>query len=402
VTDAPTVRVPPGRVLALGGLAALGPLSLDLYLPALPTLTAELGADEAAGQLSLSLCMIGLAVGQLLVGPLTDRVGRRLPLLVGNIVFAVSAGLCALAPSIGVLLALRLVGGLAGGAGIVIARAMVRDLYEGSQMARVFSLITLVLGVAPIGAPLLGGLLLTMTSWRGVFVALAVLGIVLLVAAATLGETLPAPRRHGGGLRVMGQALRSVLADRMFLLPALVGAVGVCGMFVYIAMASFVLQGGYGLSAQQFALVFGANAVGILLVGRLSAGLVGRVGPARLLTAGVVVALVAAVAMVVGVLASRSVWALLVPLLFLVACTGVLLPNSTALALEGQAAVAGAASAVFGLLQFAFGAAVPPLASLGGVTALVMAATICGSAVVTAIIRFGFGPRVGRDAVAGG
>jgi DHA1 family bicyclomycin/chloramphenicol resistance-like MFS transporter len=136
-------------------------------------------------------------------------------------------------------------------------------------------------------------------------------------------------------------------------------------------------------------------------VGRLSAGLVGRVGPARLLTAGVVVALVAAVAMVVGVLASRSVWALLVPLLFLVACTGVLLPNSTALALEGQAAVAGAASAVFGLLQFAFGAAVPPLASLGGVTALVMAATICATAVATAVIRFGFGPRAGRAAAAG-
>jgi MFS transporter, DHA1 family, multidrug resistance protein len=133
VTDAPTVRVPPGRVLALGGLAALGPLSLDLYLPALPTLTTELGADEAAGQLSLSLRMIGLAVGQLLVGPLTDRVGRRVPLLVGNIAFAVSAGLRALAPSIGVLLALRLVGGLAGGARIVIARAMVRDLYEGPR-----------------------------------------------------------------------------------------------------------------------------------------------------------------------------------------------------------------------------------------------------------------------------
>jgi MFS transporter, DHA1 family, multidrug resistance protein len=195
---APTVRVPPGRVLALGGLSALGPLSLDLYLPALPTLTTELGAEEAAGQLSLSLCMIGLALGQLFVGPLTDRVGRRTPLLVGNAVFAVSAGLCALAPSIGVLLALRLVGGLAGGAGIVIARAMVRDLYAGAQMARVFALITLVLGVAPVVAPLLGGLLLTVTSWRGVFVALAVLGILLLAAAATLGETLPAHRRHGG------------------------------------------------------------------------------------------------------------------------------------------------------------------------------------------------------------
>jgi MFS transporter, DHA1 family, multidrug resistance protein len=402
VTAAPTVRVPPGRVLALGGLSALGPLSLDLYLPALPTLTADLGAGEAAGQLSLSLCMIGLAVGQLLVGPLTDRVGRRIPLLVGSALFAFSAGLCALAPSIGMLLALRLLGGLAGGAGIVIARAMVRDLYGGPQLARVFALLTLVMGVAPIGAPLLGGLLLLVTSWRGVFAALAALGIVLLVAAATLGETLPAQRRNAGGLAAMGRALRTVLADRTFLLPALVGAVGVCGMFVYIAMASFVLQRAYGLSAQQFALVFGANAVGILVAGRLSASLVGRLGAARLLTAGVVVALVASVAMLVGVLVSGSVWVLLVPLLFLVSCTGVLLPNSTALALEGQAAVAGAASALFGLLQFAFGAAVPPLVSLSGVTPLVMAVTICATAAVTALIRFGFGPRVGRAAVADG
>jgi MFS transporter, DHA1 family, multidrug resistance protein len=402
VATAPIVRVPPGRVLALGGLSALGPLSLDLYLPALPTLTADLGAGEAAGQLSLSLCMIGLAVGQLLVGPLTDRVGRRIPLLVGSAVFALSAGLCALAPSIGVLLALRLVGGLAGGAGIVIARAMVRDLYAGLQLARVFALLTLVMGVAPIGAPLLGGLLLTVTSWRGVFAALAGLGLLLLVAAATLGETLPASRRHAGGLRVMAGALRSVLTDRTFLLPALVGAVGVCGMFAYIAMASFVLQRVYGLSAQQFALVFGVNAVAIMVAGRLSASLVGRVGPARLLTAGVVVALGASVAMLVGVLVSDSVWVLLVPLMFLVACTGLLLPNAAALALEGQAAVAGAASAMFGLLQFAIGAAVPPLASLGGVTALVMAATICASAAVTALIRFGFGPRVGRAAVADG
>jgi MFS transporter, DHA1 family, multidrug resistance protein len=402
VAAVPAVRVPPGRVLALGGLSALGPLSLDLYLPALPTLTAELGAGEAAGQLSLSLCMIGLAVGQLLVGPLTDRMGRRLPLLVGSIVFALAAGLCALAPSIGVLLALRLIGGLAGGAGIVIARAMVRDLYGGPQLARVFALLTLVMGVAPVAAPLLGGLLLTVTSWRGVFAGLAVLGVVLLFAAVTLGETLPAERRRTGGLRVVGRAFRSVLADRTFLLPALVGALGVCGMFVYIAMGSFVLQRVYGLSAQQFALVFGVNALGILAVGRLSASFVGRVGPARLLTAGVVVALAASVAMLVGVLLSTSVWALLVPLLFLVSCTGVVLPNATALALEGQAAVAGTASAALGLLQFVFGAAVPPLASLGGVTPLVMTVTICASAAVTALIRFGFGPRAGRVAVAGG
>lgn len=393
MTATPAVRVPPGQLLALGGLSALGPLSLDLYLPALPALTVDLRANEAEGQLSLSLCMIGLALGQLFVGPLTDRVGRRIPLLVGVALFSVAAGLCAIAPSITLLLVLRLVGGLAGGAGIVIARAMVRDLYDGPMLGRVFALITIVQGVAPVVAPLLGGLLLEFTSWRGLFVALVVLGVALFVAGATLGETLQADRRQAGGLRAMARGVRLVLGDRGFLLPALVGSVGVCGMFVYIAMASFVLQSTYGLSAQQFSLVFGVNAVAILLVGRLSASLVGRVGALALLTAGVVVALVAAAVMFVGVLVSGSVWVLLVPLLVLVACTGVLLPNSTALALDGQAARAGAASAVFGLLQFSIGAAVPPLASLGGVTAVVMAATILGTATAAALIRFGLGPR---------
>ncbi len=398
MTAIPAVRVPLRRVLALGGLSALGPLSLDLYLPALPALTADLRASESASQLSLSLCMIGLALGQLFVGPLTDRVGRRIPLLVGQALFVLTAGLCALAPSIGPLLVLRLLGGLAGGTGIVVARAMVRDLYAGPALARVFALLMLVMGVAPIGAPLLGGLLLQFTSWRGLFAALAVLGIVLLVGAATLGETLPADRRRAGGLRTTAAALRSVLRDRTFLVPALVGAVGVCGMFVYIAMASYVLQDTYGLSAQQFAYVFGANAVAILLAGRASAGLVGRVGAARLLTTGVVVALVAAVAMLVGVLVSGSVWVLLAPLLVFVGCTGVLLPNATALALDGQGSAAGTASAVFGLLQFAIGAAVPPLASLGGVTVVVMAVTILATAAVTALIRFGLGPLPGPAA----
>jgi MFS transporter, DHA1 family, multidrug resistance protein len=402
VAATPAVRISPGRLLALGGLSALGPLSIDLYLPALPALTADLRASEAAGQLSLSLCMVGLALGQLFVGPLTDRVGRRVPLLAGVALFTVTAGLCALAPSIALLLVLRLLGGLAGGAGIVIARAMVRDLYEGTSLARVFALITLVLGVAPIAAPLLGGLLLTFTSWRGVFALLAGLGILLLAAAATLGETLQADRRHSGGLRSTVRRVRTVVRDRTFLLPALVGAIGVCGMFVYIAMASFVLQGAYGLSAQQFSYVFGANAVAILVVGRLSAALVGRVGAVALLTAGVVVALVAAAAMLVAVLVSSSVWALLVPLFVLVGCTGVLLPNSTALALGGQGRSAGTASAVFGLLQFAIAAAVPPLASLGGVTAFVMALTILATAAVAAIIRFGLGPRPAGRAVVGG
>jgi MFS transporter, DHA1 family, multidrug resistance protein len=381
-------RIPLTRVLALGGLSSFGPLALDLYLPGLPALTTDLGASEAAGQLSLSTCMIGLALGQLLVGPLTDRTGRRVPLLAGVGLFAVTAGLCALAPSIEVLLVLRLLGGLAGGAGIVIARAMVRDLYSGETAARMFSLLMIVSNVAPVVAPLLGGLLLRVVDWRGVFGALAVVGVLLLVAALTQPETLPPTRRHAGGLRVTGTALAAVLRDRTFVVPAVVQGIGVCGMFVYIATATFVLQGTYGLSAQQFAVVFGLNAVAILVMGRISLALVRRAGPRRLVSTGLLIALAAAAAMLAGVLVSRSVWALLPPLLVLVSCTGMLMPNATALALDGQGERAGSASAVIGLAQFLFAAVVPPLASLGGVTPVVMAATILATASVAALLWF--------------
>ncbi len=381
-------------MLALGGLSGVAPLALDLYLPGLPALTSDLGATQAAGQLSLSSCMIGLALGQLLVGPLTDRVGRRIPLLVGVALFALTAGLSALAPSIAALLGLRLVCGLAGGAGIVIARAMVRDQYSGATAARMFSLLAIISNIAPIVAPLLGGLLLRFTTWRGVFAALAVLGALLLGAALTQRETLPPARRRPGGLRATGRTLVVVLRDRTFVVPALVLGIGLCGMFVYIAMASFVLQGPYGLDAQQFSLVFGANSVAILVAGQIGLALVGRLGPRRLLTGGVLTAVVAAVAMLAGVLASRSIWALLPPLLVLVACTGVVLPNATALALDGQGETAGTASAVIGLTQFAFAAVVPPLASLRGVTPAVMAGTILATATVAALLWFAARPPV--------
>jgi DHA1 family bicyclomycin/chloramphenicol resistance-like MFS transporter len=292
--------------------------------------------------------------------------------------------LCALAPSIEVLLALRLLAGVAGGAGLVIARAMVRDLYDGDVAARVFALLMLVSGTAPIAGPVLGGLLLRVTDWRGVFWALAVIGTVLFAAALTQRETLPVERRRAGGLRVVGRVLCDVVRDRTFLLPALVQGLGMCAMFTYIAMGSFVLQDPAvvdgALDAQGYALVFAANAVGIVMAGRVSAWLVGRLGARRLLGVGVVIEVVAAVALLAGVLASRSVWALLPPLFVLVSCTGLVLPNGTALALAGQGHRAGTASAVLGLLQFSFAAVVPPLVSLGGVTAVVMAVTIVGTA----------------------
>jgi DHA1 family bicyclomycin/chloramphenicol resistance-like MFS transporter len=274
-------KIPLGRVLALGGLSTFGPLSLDLYLPALPRLTADLGTTEALGQASMSVCMIGLAVGQLLVGPFSDRIGRRRPLLVGVALYAVTSLLCAFAPTIEALLVLRLIGGLAGAVGLVVSRAMVRDLYSGDAAARAFALLMVVGGMAPVIAPVLGSQLLRITDWRGLFVALALIGAVLLLAALTQRETLPLARRRAGGFADTSRALAGVLRDRTFLVPTLILALVCCGMFVYIAMGSYVLQGApYALGAQAYGIVFAVNAVGIALASRLSAALVRRIGAA--------------------------------------------------------------------------------------------------------------------------
>ncbi|MEQ3554712.1 multidrug effflux MFS transporter [Pseudonocardia nematodicida] len=369
-------RVPASQVLVLGGLTAFGPLALDLYLPALPALTRDLGTTESLGQATMSVCMLGLAAGQLLFGPLSDRYGRRAPLLIGVGAFAVTAALCALAPSIELLLVLRLLGGLAGACGIVCARAMVRDLYDGAAAARMFALLLLVSGAAPVVAPVLGSQLLRITDWRGLFWALAAIGIVLFAAALTRPETLPADRRRAGGLPATARSVRVVTADRSFLGPTLVLSLTCTGMFVYIAMGSYVLQDGYGLGAQAYGAVFAVNAVGIVAAGRVSAALVDRTGPRRLLLAGVAVALTGALGLLAGTLFATSVWAVLVPLFLVVAAVGFVLPNGTALALDGQRERAGTASGVLGLAQFGFGAVVPPVVSLGGVTAVAMAVTI--------------------------
>jgi DHA1 family bicyclomycin/chloramphenicol resistance-like MFS transporter len=251
----------------------------------------------------------------------------------------------------------------------------------------VFALLMLVSGTAPVLAPVLGGGLLLVTDWRGVFWVLAAIGAVLLVAALSQPESLPGPRRRAAGGGALLRVLRAVLRDRTFLVPALVLSLGCCALFSYIAMGSFVLQGAYGLGQQGFAVVFAVNSIGIVLFGRLSAVLVGRVGARRLLRAGVALALVAAVTLLLAVLLSGSVWAVLPPLFLLVGSLGLVFPNGTALALAGQKQAAGTASALLGLLQFALGAVLPPLASLGGVTPLVLALSILATAVAAGLVQ---------------
>jgi len=355
-------------IIVLGALTAFGPMSIDMYLPAFPALTRHFHATQAQVQLTLTACLAGLALGQLLYGPVSDALGRRRPLYAGLAAYAVGSALCVVAPSVGVLTGLRLVQGLGGAAGIVIARAVVRDLYSGLAAARFFSLLMLVNGLAPMLAPLFGAQVLRFTSWQGVFVVLSGYGLVLLLGVAlVLPETLPVERRHRGGLRHTLRTFKGLLRDRIFVGYALGGGLVFAAMFAYISASPFVTQEIYGVSPQTFGIIFGVNALGIVLASQVNGMLLGRVAPGTLLSAALAVHLAGGL----GVLASvasgshRLIW-LLPPLFLAVSMIGIVLPNTTALALSAHPEAAGSASALLGVGQFLCGAAAAPLVGLGG------------------------------------
>ena len=375
-------------VVVLGSLSALGPLSIDLYLPGLPELSRALGASTSETQLTLTACLMGLALGQLLAGPLSDRQGRRRPLLVGLAAYAAASFACALSPTIYALIALRLVQGLAGAAGIVIARAIVRDLRSGAAAAQLFSVLMLVTGLAPILAPIIGGQLLQVTSWRGLFVLLAASGVLLLLAsAAWLTETLPHERRDEGSWRETTRTFRRLLRDRVFMGYALVLGLAFGELFAYIAGSPFVIEDLYGVSPQVFAVVFGVNSVGIVACSQVNGLLVTRVGPRRLLTRGLVAGALAGVSLLVVSLAGIGLAGILPCLFVVVSSIGFVMPNATALALTEYPHVAGSASALLGLLQFAMGAAAAPLVGIsGGSSAVAMAAVTATFGVLACVL----------------
>ena len=365
-------------LLILGALSAFAPLSIDMYLPALPALGRGFGVSAAQVQLTLSACLLSLALGQLVAGPLSDALGRRRPLLVGVAAYTVASLLCVLAPSVGALVAVRFVQGLAGAAGIVIARAVVRDRYAGVAAARYFSLLMLVNGLAPILAPVIGGQLLRVTSWRGVFVVLAAIGALLLLATASgLDETLAPADRHTGGLPATLATFRRLLADRFFVGYALSSGLSFAAMFAYIAGSPFVLQDIYGLSPQLFSLVFGVNALGIMAASQINGRLVDRAPLPRLLAVGLAMTALGGIAVLAAVLGHVGLIGVTPALCVVVSSQGIVLPNATSLALSGHPRTAGSASALLGVLQYVIGAAAAPLVGVGGTaTALPMAAVI--------------------------
>ncbi|MEU2394210.1 multidrug effflux MFS transporter [Streptomyces sp. NPDC007369] len=357
--------------VVLGGLSALAPLSMDMYLPALPEVAAALHSPAATIQLTLTACLAGMALGQLVIGPMSDKWGRRRPLLAGMALYVLATAVCAFAPSAGLLIGFRLLQGLAGSAGIVIARAVVRDLYDGVEMARFFSTLMLISGVAPIVAPLIGAQVLRFADWRGVFAVLAGVGLVLtLLVWRGLGETLPPAQRHTGGVGTALRTMRGLLTDRVFAGYTLAGGFAFATLFSYISASPFVVQEIYGASPQTFSLLFGLNSVGLILAGQVNGKLlVGRVSLDKVLAVGLAVVTAAAVALLLmstGVFGRVGLVPVAAALFVLMSAMGLVLPNTNALALMRTPHAAGSASALLGTASFLVGAIASPLVGIAG------------------------------------
>ena len=377
-------RAAAGQLALLGTLTAIGPLSVDMYLPGLPAMTDELTATQSQVQLSLTTCMIGLALGQLVTGPLSDRWGRRRPVLLGVGAYALLTLACAAAPDAGTFAALRLLQGIAGGTGIVVARTIVRDLYTGTAAAKYFSRLTLIFGVAPVAAPSLGSLVLRFGSWRAIFVVLAVISALLTAAAAwRLPETLPPERRHAGGLRATSRAVRSLFGDRGYVGYSLAQALTFAGLFAYISGSSFVFEEIFDVPEVLFALIFGLNAAGLVTLGQLNVRLLDRWPVRRLLLAAQFTGLGAAALLLAGA-ALGQLAIVLVAVFAFVATVGMVPPNSTALALDRHAGNAGTAAAILGAVQSVIGSLAAPLVGLGDTgSAVPMAVVVLGAATLS-------------------
>jgi MFS transporter, DHA1 family, multidrug resistance protein len=387
-------------IVLLGVMVALGPLTIDMYLPALPKIADELSVSSSVVQLTLTGTLAGLALGQLIVGPLSDSLGRRRPLMAGIVLHMVASVVCMLAPNLAVLGLARVLQGVGAAAAMVVAIAVVGDLFADSAAATVLSRLMLVLGVAPVVAPSLGAAVLLHASWHWVFTVLVVLaGALLLLAALALPETLPPSHRRPLRVRGIAATYGELLHDARFVILVLVAALGMSGLFAYIAGASFVLQGRFGLDQQVFALVFGAGAVALIGATQFNVVLLKRFAPqvivlwalvAALLAGGVFVGMASAH---VGGLAGfvAPVWAIL-------AAMGLVIPNAPAVALSRHPDAAGTSAALLGAAQFGLGAAVAPLVGVLGNDELALSIVMTAGVLIALLALLAVGISAGDEA----
>lgn len=340
---------------------------MDLYLPVLPALARDLDASTSSAQLTMTTCLLGLALGQMVAGPVSDRYGRRRPLLVGLGIFVIASALCVLSTSAAVLIALRLVQGLAGAVGLVIAQAAGRDIHEGRQLTRYYGRIVVLSGLAAIVAPVIGGQLATLVDWRGFFAVLAAVGgVVLLAAVLGFRETLPVGHRVSGGARSTGGHVRTLIADRLFLGAMLASACTAAAYFAYLAGASFVLQDIYALSPAAYSLVFGLNAAGFALFGFLGGRAAERWSERLAFVLGLGVIAVGAGGLLATALIHLPLPVAVVSFFAVAAGAAAVSPPATSLALADYPQFAGTASSILGVTRFAAGAFAAPLVGLGG------------------------------------
>lgn len=373
----------------LASLTAFAPLSIDMYLPSFPRIAEEFAVPDATVELSLASFFIGLALGQLFYGTATDRFGRKQPLYVGLIIYFISSIVCAFAPNIEILIAARFFQALGACGGIVIARAMVRDLFDHRESARVFSLLMLVMGVAPILAPLVGGYVALFLGWRAIFLIVSVFSVLVLSAAA---KFLPETKAPNPSVKIAGtfQNYWRIFKDREFLGFTLTGGFAQAGMFAYITGSSFVFIGIFGIPAEKFGWIFGTNALGLIALSQLNGKLLKTRNPTDILRKCLALTALFCVALILAGVFNFGVWGVSLPLFLYIASLGMILPNATAGALSKQGAMAGTASALLGSLQYGLGAISSTLvSSLNNGTTLPVT-TLIGVCGITAFLVFRF------------
>lgn len=353
--------------LLLGLFSTLGPFTIDMYLPAFPEIVKQFGTTASLVQLSLTACLLGLGIGQLVMGSLSDVHGRRNPLLISMAVYLVASLACAFSPNIGVLIAFRFIQGFAASAGIVISRAIARDLYTGHELTKFFSLLLLVGNLGPLVAPVTGSGILSFTTWVGVFIALSLLGLYLLIMTKwKLQETLPADRRMPSNFMEQLRNYGLLLRDRQFAGYMLAQGVMIAGVFAYVSGTPFIYQNIYGASPTLFALLFGSNGISLIIGSQVVGRMSHRVSERAFLLFGLWLAILASVTVLVVAIVHGPLFALVIPLFFFVAAIGITSTAAFPLAMESQGHMAGSAAALLGVIPFLLGAVVSPLVGIAG------------------------------------
>ncbi|SEE84467.1 multidrug effflux MFS transporter [Ruania alba] len=379
-----------GFVLLLSALVAIGPLTIDLYLAAFPQIVTDLDTSPAKVQLTMTATLAGLAVGQLVIGSLSDSYGRRRPLLIALAVYVLSSLAIIGVQNVEALTLLRVVQGLTGGAGMVLALAVVRDRFGGMGIGTVISRLMLVVGVAPILAPTLGAQILRFGSWRMMFGVLAVFGVLMLVVAwVFLKESLPRERRRSSGIGAALASYRSLLTDWSFIGAVLMGAFAMGAMFTYVSSSTFVFQEGFGLTESQFGYIFGAGALAVTAGSQINGALVRRMRPERIVTAAITVGWLLTLALFVVTLVvaeGEGFWLLLALLVPTLGTVGFVMPSVPAIVLEHNGHRAGSAAALNGAMGFVLGALVSPVSGLLGGTAQAMAGVMVGVMTISALL----------------